>query len=408
MKKHILYKFYAVMLLFMAAPLFAGALPDNMEMGAKLDLFTTRANTSKNFLDKYSESYLKFDINFAYKINDNLSVNFLPYARVSYDVKRDKQTETQAKIWQAYLNYKANNFDFNLGRFDFVDTALAPFIYYGDELPLDLALPTALDGIKHNFVSKYVDYTLLVAQEAQIDENEKAKLAGVKVTGKPITWLNISGFYFYQNKKYPYNTDKINSKLSVYGAGIELFFDENSGLRFYGAKNGGERERIRPVITQTTPYKGYAYNAELYFQNIYKTGILNNKLGFYVFSNKEKFQTFPNKLQMGIIGGGINHNNIFAESPKTLYTVLDFNFKKYPFLYAGLGVFVYSYGKSDLTNRNYYAQELNLNARLKFDNWGIKLSGGLFEGEAVFSDGTTTGKQKVKKLQVNFFYKFTL
>ncbi len=407
-RKHIFAKFYAVMLLFMAIPLFAGSLPDNTELAAKLDLFTTRANTSKNFLDKYSETYLQFGLDFAYHINDDLSFNFLPYARASYDVKRDDKSKTQARIWQAYLDYKINNFDFNLGRFDFVDNAIAPFIYYGDDLPQDLALPTALDGIKHNFTSKYADYTLLAVQEAQIDTNTKAKIAGAKVTAKPLEWLNLSGFYFYQNKKYPYNMDKINSKLYVYGAGLDLFFNETSGLRFYGAKNGGERERIRPVITQITPYKGYAFNGELYFQNLYKTGTLDNKFGFYVFSDKEKFQTMPNKLQTGIICGGINHNNVFTESPKTIYAILDFNFKKYQFLYTGLGIYVYSYGKDNLTNHNYYAEELNLNIRLKFDNWGLKLSGGLFEGEALFSDGTTSGKQKIKKLQANFFYKFTL
>ena len=409
MKKHIFAMSYVVTFLFMAGSLFAATLPENMELTTKLDLFATHADTSNNFIDKYNESYLKLDINFAYKINDNLSVNFLPYARTSYDVKREDKTETKAKIWQAYLNYKISNFGFNLGRFDFADNSLAPFIYYGDNLPKDLALPTALDGIKHNFTSKYLSYTLLLAEEAQIDENTKAKLAGAKVTAKPLAWLNLSGFYFYQNKKYPYNTtDKINSKLSVYGAGLDLFLSETSGLRFYGAKNGGEKQRIRPVITQTTPYKGYAFNGELYFKNFYEKGTLDTKLGFYVFSDKEKFQPFPNKLETGIICGGLNHNNVFMDSSQVIYAVLDFNFKKYPFLYAGLGVYVYSYGKGELDNQNYYAQELNLNAGLKFNAWGIKLSGGFFDGEALFEDNTTSGKQKIKKIQANFFYKFTL
>ena len=62
----------------------------------------------------------------------------------------------------------------------------------------------------------------------------------------------------------------------------------------------------------------------------------------------------------------------------------------------------------NINNHNYYAKEINLNAQVKFDTWGFKLSGGLFEGEALFLGGTTTDKQKIKKIQVNFFYKFTL
>ncbi len=404
MKKHII--FYAVMLLCTAIS--AVALPGNVDFDTKLNLFAAKASVPESFLSDYKAAYLKLDVDFAYHVNDNLSLNFMPYARTSYySILRDK-TQTDIKIWQAYLNYKINNFDFYLGRFDFVDERLAPFIYYGDNLLVDLALPTALDGIKHNFTSKYFDYTLLAAEEEQIDDKTKAKLAGAKVTAKPLNWLNVSGFYFYQNKKYPQNTDKINSKLSVYGAGIDLFLSEISGFRFYGAKNGGEKQTIKPSITRKIPYKGYALNGEFYSQNIYKTGTLNNKLGFYMFSDKEKFYSFPNKLQTGIIYGGMNYDNVLPASPQIFYAVLDFNFNKYSFLYSSLGVFAYSSGKDNLNKRNYYAKEINLDIGAKFNTWGLKLSGGLFEGEALFLGGTTTEKQKIKKVQANFFYKFSL
>ena len=315
---------------------------------------------------------------------------------------------TQTKIWQVYLNYKMGNFDFNLGRFDFTDEALSPFIYFGDNLSKDTALPTSLDGIKHNFTSKYIDYTLLLAQEAQINENTKAKIAGAKIKGKPLVWLNLSGFYFRQNKKYQQNINKIDSGLSVYGAGIDLFFSGTSGFRFYGAKNGGENKRIGPFNTQKVPYKGYAFNGELYYQDIYKTVTLNNKLGFYIFSEKEKFYAFSNELHTGIIYEGMNYNDVLPASPQIVYAILDFNFKRYSFLYGGLGIFVYSSGKDNINNHNYYAKEINLSAQVKFDTWGFKLSGRLFEGDALFLGGTTTDKQKIKKIQANFFYKFTL
>ncbi len=407
-KKHILAKFYAVILLLGITPLFAGSLPDNFEFSTKLDLFASYAKTPDTLLTKYREASFRFSINSLYRITDNLSLNFLPYIDGSYDVNREDKNKTQVKIWQAYLNYKIANFNFNIGRFDFAEEALAPFIYYGNYLPEKPVLPTALDGLKHNFVSKYLDYTLLAAKEAQIDEQVKAKLAGAEVTVKPLSWFNISGFYFYQNKKYNKGIRKINSKLSVYGAGIDLFFSESSGFRFYGAKNGGEEKEARPSITKVKPYKGYAFNGELYFQNLYKTGTLNNELGFYIFSDKEKFQTFPNELKTGIIYDGMNYGDLLPSSAQIIYALLDFNFKKYPFLYAGADIFVYSSGKENFNNRNYYAQELNLNVGLKFDAWGFKLSGGFFEGEALFFGGTSTEKQKIKKLQANFFYKFTL
>ena len=407
-KKHIFVKFYAAMLLFVAGSLSAGTLPDNIEFGTKLNLFTAKASIPSGFLADYKTTYLKLDIDFAYNITEDLSFNFLPYVWASYYADREDKNQTKARIWQAYLKYGIGNFDFNLGRFDFVDKALSPFIYFGDNLPKDLALPTSLDGIKHNFTGKYINYTLLLAQEAQIDTNAKAKLAGAKITGKPLSWLNLSTFYFRQNKKYIRDGINRESSLSVYGGGIDLFFNENSGFRFYGAKNGGENKRIGPVITQKVPYKGYAFNCELYFRNLYKAGSLDNKLGFYKFSEKDKFYTFPSKLETGIIYGGMNYNNNLPASPQIIYAVLDFNFKKYPFLYTGAGLFVYSSGKENANNHNYYAQEINLNAQVKFDTWGLKLSGGLFEGEALFLGGTTTDKQKIKKLQAKFFYKFTL
>jgi len=407
-KKHILTKFYAVMLLFIATTSFADALPKNMELSTKLNLFATYASVPDSFLTKYKVASAKFDVNFAYHVTENLSVNFLPYAISFYDTSSRDKKQTRLKIWQAYADYKLADFNFNLGRFDFEDEALEPFIHYGDEPHKDISLPTALDGLKHNFTSKYLDYTLLIAKEAQIEEETKAKIAGAKVTAKPLTWLNVSGFYFYQNKKYPQNTDTIKSKLSIYGAGLDLFFSDSSGLHFYGAKNAGKELIIRPSTTQKKPYKGYAFNGELYFRNLYKKGTLNNKIGFYLFSDKEKFETSANDVHTGIIYEGMHYNDVLPVSPQIVYAVLDFNFKKYSFLYGGLGVFVYSSGKQNINNRNYYAKEINLNAGLKFDNWGLKLSGGLFEGEAIFLGGTTTEKQKIKKIQANFFYKFTL
>lgn len=407
-KKHIFAKFYAVAVLFIASPLFADVLPKNIEFSTKLNLFATKASVPDNFAVEYKANYLKLDIDFAYHITEDLSFNFLPYMQNSYDINRVNRTQTHAKIWQAYLKYRINNFDFNLGRFDFVDEVLSPFIYYGEKFSKDTTLPTSLDGIKHNFISKYIDYTLLLAQETQVDEYSKAKIAGAKITGKPFAWLNLSGFYFHQNKKYKQNINKIDSGLSVYGAGIDLFFSETSGFRFYGAKNGGNKKQIGPFNTQKVPYKGYAFNGELYYQNLYKAGALNNKLGFYIFSEREKFYTFPNELHTGIIYDGMNYNDILPASPQIVYAVFDFNFEKYSFLYGGLDIFVYSSGKDNINNHNYYAKEINLNAQVKFDTWGFKLSGGLFEGEALFLGGTTTDKQKIKKIQVNFFYKFTL
>ena len=406
-KKHIFAKFYAVALLCMATPAFA-FLPNNMEFGTKLNLFAAKANVPDNLLTDYKANYLKFDINFSYHITEDLSFNFLPYLHSSYDINRYDKSQTKARIWQIYLKYKISGFDFNIGRFDFVDESLAPFIYYGENLPQDLALPTALDGIKHNFTGKYLNYTLLLAKEAQIDKMAKAKIAGSKITAKPLSWLNIFGFYFEQNKKYNQTINKIDSKLSVYGAGLDLFFSETSGLRLYGAKNGGERQKIRPLFSQKDKYKGYAFNGEFYSQTDYKTGTLKNKIGFYVFSDKKKFYTFSNKLQTGIIYGGIDYKTVLPSSPQIVYAVLDFDFQKYSFLYTGLSVFAYSSGKENLNNRNYYAKEINLNAGVKFNTWGLKLSGGLFEGEALFFGQPLTDKQKVKKLQANFFYKFTL
>ena len=406
-KKHILAEFYAVMLLFVANSLFAGTLPDNMELGTKLSLFGSYANTSENFLAKYKTSSLRFDIDFAYHVMEELSFNFLPYAQGSYDVNRPNKTETKIKIWQAYFNYNLADFNFNLGRFDFADKSLAPFIYYGDDLPLDLALPTSLDGFRHSFTHKYFSYTLLAAQEAQINEEDKAKIAGAKITAKPLTWLNIAGFYFYQNKKYPESTYEANSKLSIYGAGLDLFFSESSGFHFYGARNAGYKEEIRPSLTTKEPYRGYAFNGEIYYQDLYKTGTLNNKFGFYLFSHKDQFQTSANKLQTGIIYGGTNYIDILYSGQRIVYAIFDFNFEKYSFLHGGLGVFAYS-SKRPNNNRNYNAQEINLNAEIKFDTWGLKLIGGLFNGEALFHGGTYTEKQKIKKIQVNFFYKFTL
>lgn len=383
-------------------------LPDNIALFAKLDLFATQASTPKYFLQDYKQTAAKLDLNFFYGINENFSFNFLPYAQIAYDVNNKNKTDILARIWQVYFDYKTDNFDFNLGRFTYTDKTLAPIIYYGDDLPKDLALPTSLDGIKHSFVSKYFDYSLLAAQEAQITEYEKAKLAGAKLTAKPLSWLNVSGFYFYQNKKYHITNQDIKSNLSVYGGRIDLFFTEDSGLNFYYAHNGGNMTVKRPAITINTPYNGYTFGGELYSKTLYKAGTLNNKMGFHILSDKTDFYTLPNKLNTGIIYGGMNYDNIFIASPKIIYADFVFNSAKYPFLYGGAGVFVYASQKQAATNHTYYAQEINLTLGLKFDEWGFKLSGGLFEGEAVFIGTNSAESQRIKKLQANFFYKFSL
>ena len=402
--------FWAIILLVLCfIPLRAeSVLPEKVKLLAKLNLFADQASTPKYFLQDYKQAAAKLDFDFSYQITEDFSLNFLPFVQTSYDINDKDRTQTLARIWQVYLNYKLNNFDFTVGRFDFTDKPLTPIIYYGDDLPKDLALPTSLDGIKHNFTSKYFDYSLLAAEEAQIIEYQKAKLAGAKITAKPFSWLNIAGFYFYQNKKYTEGNNNNTSNISVYGGRIDLFLSQNAGLNFYYAHNGGDMEIKRPTITFNTDYKGYTFGGELYFNTLYKAGTLNSKVGFYIFSDKKDFYSLPNKLNTGIIYGGMNYGNSFPTSPKIIYADFVFTPAKYSFLYAGASVYIYASQKQTITNHTYYAQEINLTAGVKFDNWGIKLSGGLFEGEAVFLNQNSAEQQRIKKLQANFFYKFGL
>ena len=96
-KKHIFAKFYAAILLFAVNPLFAGALPDNIDFNTKLNLFAAKANTSNTFLPEYKVNYLKLDIDLTYHITEDFSFNLLPYAWTSYYVNRTDRTQTQAK-----------------------------------------------------------------------------------------------------------------------------------------------------------------------------------------------------------------------------------------------------------------------------------------------------------------------
>ena len=410
--RYLLFRFCALLFFFVLSSFCLRAssdLPNDIELNTKLDLFASSAKTPKHFLNKYKNSSLKFDIDFTYRLIDKFYFNFLPYIQHSYDITNQDKTQTKARIWQAYFSYNSEDFNFTFGRFDFTDRALAPYIYYGDNLNRDLSLPTSLDGLKHSFISKYFDYTLLAAREAQIDDYKKADLAGSKITVKPFSWINFSGFYFLQNKKYSETRKNTEINLSVYGAGLDLFFQEDAGINFYFAKNGGRQKITRPSGSQTEEYKGYAFNGEIYFQKSYKAGNLKNKIGFYLFSDKDDFYSFPNKLNTGIIWGGMNYAGTFPKIPKIIYADFNFNFKKYPFLFAGAGIFMYVSKKEDVaSNQTYYAREINLNTGLKFDTCGFVLSGGLFDGEAFFLGETSTDKQKVKKIQANFFYKFGL
>ena len=410
-KEHILYRICLAfaLVIFVFSPLRAESiLLDNLKFSSKLNLFWAQAHTPANFTDKYHKASAKIDVNLSYSITENFDIVFLPYIQTSYDINRTDKTQTKAKIWQGYFNYKFSDFKFSLGRFDFADEHLAPFVYYGENLTADLALPTSLEGIKHSLPSKYFDYTLLAARETSLNAEKKAKIAGANVSINPSNWFSISGFYFLQNKDYFKDNKDTSEYLSLYGGGINLTFSANSGLRFYAAQNGGNKKSKRLGLTQKISYKGYGFSGELYFANTYKNAILNNKLGFYVFSDNKKFYTLPNKLNTGIIYGGMNYRNRFPASPKIIYGNFEFNSGKYPFLFAGADIFVYASGNNILNGRTYYAKEINLNAALKFDSWGFKLSGGLFEGEALFVGGATTEKQKIKKLQANFFYKFSL
>ncbi len=395
------------LVIFIFSPLRAESiLPDNLEITSKLNLFWAQAHTPASFADKYHKASAKIDVDLSYNITENFDIVFLPYIQTSYDINRTNKTETKVKIWQGYFDYKISNFNFTLGRFAFADENLAPFVYYGERTNLDLALPTSLDGIKHSFESKYLTYTLLAAKETQIDIEKKAKILGANITVKPASWISLSGFYFSQDKDYLQEDKNISENLSLYGGGVNLSFNEKSGLRFYAVQNGGNKKSKRFSITQKIPYEGYALNGEFYCENTYEAGTLNGKLGFYRFSEKKKFYTLPNELNVGIIYYGMNYDNKFPASPKIIYSNFDFNFKKYPFLSAGADIFVYASEKTTLNSRTYYAKELNLNAALTFETWGFKLSGGLFEGEAIFIGNPSTEKQKITKLQARFFYKF--
>lgn len=380
-------------------------LPENIELSAQLDLFAAQASTPKYFLQDYKEAAAKLTLDFNYNFTYDFRFNFLPYVQAAYDINNSDRTQAKARIWQIYFEYLLNDFNFTLGRFTFEDETLAPFVYYGADLVKDLALPTALDGIKHSYSSPYFAYTILAGKETEIDAYTKAKVAGIKAETTPLSWLSICAFYFYQNKKYSINTKNIKHDLSFYGAGINLFFTDTSGLKFAFAKNFGTRETERFGVITDTDYKGYAFTGELYFEKLYKAGALNTKLGFYSFSSSDPFVPFANKLNVGIIYGGMNYNNIFVSSPEIIYA--DFNFAphKYPALFIGGGVFMYASQKNALNNRTYYASEVDLRIGADFDTWGVKLSGGLFNGEALFFGNPSAESQQIKKIQVNFFYK---
>lgn len=384
-------------------------LSDNIDLSAQLYLFAAQASTPKYFLQDYKEASAKFSIDFNYNFTDNFHITFLPYVQADYDINRNDRTQSKIRIWQGYVDYTLNNFNFTLGRFTFEDKTLAPFIYYGADLNKDLSLPTALDGIKHSFDNAYFAYAILAGRETEINEHSKAKIAGAKIEMIPLSWLNISAFYFYQNKKYTTNIRDINHNLYLYGAGINLFFSATSGLNFAFAQNNGTRETRRLATNTQKDYKGYAFSGELYFENTYKAGVLNSKIGFYKFSSdNHPFVPFASKLNIGIIYGGMNYNNAFTNSPEIIYTDFNFTPYKYPSLFMGGGIFIYSSGKDNFDNHNYYASEVNLRLGLDFDDWGVKLSGGLFNGEAVFLGKPSKESQIIKKIQVNLFYKFDI
>lgn len=389
------------------APLRAEILADGIKLSSKINLFATQASTPRYFLQDYKKAAADITFDFSYQITEDFSFNFLPYAQISYDINRTDRTNTIARIWQVYLYYKLADFDFTLGRFAFMDRALAPFIYYGDDLPKDLALPTSLDGIKHSYKSKYLDYALFAAEESQIAEYNKAKTAGAKLTVKPVSWLEVWGFSLYQYKNYEQENKNITSNLILYGGGLGLLLSEEAGLNLYYAHNGGDMEIKRNLLKVNNPYRGYTYGGEIYFKTNYKIGDLNSKMGFHILSDKD-FYTLPNKLNTGIIYGGMTYGDAFLASPKIIYTDFVFSPAKFPFFYGKAGVFVYASKKENITNHTYYAQEINLTLGLKFDNYGFKVSGGLFDGEAIFLGTNSTEIQRIKKLQANFFYNFGL
>lgn len=384
------------------------ALPENIELSAQFDLFAARASTPKYFLQDYKQAAAKFGIDFNYNFTYNFRFAFSPYLYTFYDINNTDRTQTKARIWQGYFEYLLNDFNFTLGRFTFEDETLAPFVYYGADVVRDLALPTALDGLKHSYSNAYFAYTVLAAKEVEIDEYTKAKIAGIKAEVTPLSWLGISAFCFYQNKKYSIGTKNIESDLSFYGGSIDLFFTDTSGFKLAFAKNFGTRETERLGKISQDDYKGHAFNGELYFEKRYKKGTLNSKMGIYTTTSSNPFVPFANKLNIGIIYGGMNYNNAFVNSPEIIYANFNFIPRKYPSLFIGAGVFMYASQKTALNNRIYYANEIDLQAGADFDTWGIKLTGGLFNGEAVFLGTPSKEEQKIKKIQANFFYKLGL
>ena len=191
---------------------------------------------------------------------------------------------------------------------------------------------------------------------------ENSSLLEYLINNTDYTKTKIKSLFKYKN--ITIDNKNISEDLSLYGGGINLSFTEKSGIRFYAAQNGGNKKSKRFNYTQKIPYEGYTFNGEFYSTNVYKTGTLDSKIGFYRFSEKKKFYTLPNQLNVGIIYGGMNYENRFPASPKIIYGSFDFNFKKYPFLSVGADIFVYASEEITSNSRTYYAKELNLRTAL--------------------------------------------
>ena len=410
MKGHIPVKYCALVFCFIFilnnSP--KAAVNDNLELGVNINLFLTQASTPKYFFKEYRESALELDFDIKYDFRDNLSFVLLPFVQTQYDINSKKRTDTFVRIWQGYLRYEISDFEIELGRFAFEDEAISSFIYYGGKQNKDLALPTALDGIRHSYNGKYIDYTFLTGRESEIIEEKKAVLIGGTVKVKPLSWLNIKGLYFYSAKEYESENKAIDNEAQIYGGGIDIKMNEESGIKiYYGRKE--EREEISRNNVSTFQENGNNIaTGEIYFKSENKVWDIKNKLGINIISGAKEKKTIPSKREEGIIYGGMNYNNMFPGSPKNIYAVMELNYNKYKFIYNEIGVYIYASEKEKVTNQTYYAQEMNISMGVKFEEWGIRVTGGIFEGEAIFLGVANKEQQNIKKLEAKFYYTFKL
>ncbi|WP_424245811.1 hypothetical protein Dip510_000748 [Elusimicrobium posterum] len=235
------------------------------------------------------------------------------YSYISYD--SISEDDTDFNIYKFSAIYKNSLFYVNAGRQFFGQkNTLLP--YYGVYDNFNLPAASSIDGVTAGFTpARWLEFSVMAAEETKDD---KADIAGAEVKFTPVSFLEITPFFF--SKEYKDESIWLDKKLQMYGLYGNLDLGFGTLLHLSYAQNGGETKNTLLRSKKPDEYKGHAFLAKLNTENVGRAGFYKVRFlyarssGYAKGKDYSHFEGIHPYIYMGSIFTGSNLPNSFQHT----------------------------------------------------------------------------------------------